>query len=139
MKKAVFILGLVLIFSGVTNAQKSKSVNIKDWNVPYFCEMYCGDVLYDTFDGFIDAHFVIHGDWEWLIGQVNNQTITGASGETYVVHEVDKLFKPDGYPFCTSHFNIIGENGNRFVGSNTWNFETGETVYIKAICPGNKK
>ncbi|TFH23276.1 MAG: hypothetical protein E4H10_12385 [Bacteroidia bacterium] len=144
MKKVVIILGLLLFFSGFAVAQTGTEAYFDQSYLDL--ELYCGDVYYDHLLGMVEIHFMMHfkdGEMTWFKVQGVKASLVSVNGETFTIKEVDKVNGPFpwnsvfGFPTHTFHYNIVGETGNRFIGSGTFDWETGLNIYNRAMCPGS--
>ncbi len=144
MKKTILLFGLFLILSGITNAQtKSIPNHIEGYT---WMEFYCGDQFIGSGEGYMNFLYIEHyqnGKLVWFKAEGFHGTLTSDWGETLSWHESDKVLGPfpwdnvPGFPTHTFHYNIIGDQGSHFIGSATYNWETGVITFDRAKCIGN--
>lgn len=135
--KSLLLLILFMGFPAVqalAQGKNAKSVQYKT-ELGYFTPVYCGDVVVDYVEGVVMFHIIDHyknGEWKWEIAQAKGEAM-GQYGEVFKVREVDKYYIPK-FGILTWHYNLIGNKGNHYIGSLTYNFITGELTVDKTVC-----
>jgi hypothetical protein len=144
MKKLILFLGLFLIYTGFSNAQKTKTITYREAAGPIFIDCYCGENYLGTATGVVDLHWVVHFVDEqvvWVKLQGSKSTLLGMvgeiKGETFTTSEMD-LITENWNNHIIVHSNLKGDRGHHFIWSGYIDFEHDAMVYYKAICPGDK-
>jgi len=142
-----FLISALLLFfcSSTIMAQSQKALDnrsIVKIETPWFYELpvRCNgldDVLLGEATSTSVTHYkngiVVGSSWRTIAEATSEDT-----GEVFMIRE-NSLTKGDR--FVTFHFNAIGDQGTRYVGSMTWdmigdpNFQN--VIVHRAICPGN--
>jgi len=135
--KSLLLLILITCFSITQASAQGKNTGTVQYKevLGYFTPVYCGDVVVDNVEGSVKFHIIDHyknGEFKWEIAQAKGEA-TGMYGEIFKVKEIDKYWKPE-FGILTWHYNLIGNKGNHYTGSLTYNFMTGEFIINKTVC-----
>ncbi len=144
MKKVALILALILVYSGFSIAQKTKSISFKELT---YVTLYpsCGNVEIGCVAGEVELHFVMHfvkdlpyPVWMNISGGKSNLVgVTGEiKGEHFTIHELDKLNNMDGT--WKIHSNMMGDRGHHFILKGYIDYEQDLLIWEKALCPGDE-
>jgi len=138
MKTKSFFIGMCF-FLGITlthvTAQKNHTEQYWVESMGYYTPVYCDGVLADYVTGNVTAHIVDHykkGEWQWTIVQIKGEAV-GLYGEVFKVHETDRYWKPVA-GILVWHYNLIGNMGNHYIGTLSYNYYTGEFIIGKTVC-----
>lgn len=105
----------------------------------YWQSISC-DNFEDELSGTVNCVFVVHFmnnlpvfANEHLYGTVKSKE----TDEEFNLMEKDKIeFSGFAYSIVHWHFNLIGNEGTHYVGTMTWNAQTGDMWFDKLICIG---
>jgi hypothetical protein len=146
MKKIFLFIGLLLILTGFSYAQGTKTIITREPAGPIDIYCFCGENYLGYAEGILDFHVAIHfvkGEVEWIKAQGSKSTLVGMEGEilgeTFTISEMDKItFSETGMNQVVVHSNLKGDRGHHFIWSGYLDFVNGNVVYDKAICPEGK-
>lgn len=134
---------LVCLFVGITtmsvNAQGNANKSDQGWfTSTYVSQVYCGDELVDYLEGGeIRVHYVfkIFKNGQVLAKEIDQikGTVTSQSGEVFNIRETDKWLYVDHWEL-NWHYNLIGDQGTHYIGTLTYNYQTGELTVGKTVC-----
>lgn len=141
MKTNVFLM--LCIFIGITSisvsAQDKANKAEQGWfTTTYWSPVYCDGEMVDLLKGgelrvhyvfrFVNNGLIVAKEIDQIKGSV-----TSVSGEVFKIRETDKYFKTDHWE-VTWHYNLIGDQGNHYIGWITMNFLTNEITVGKTVC-----
>ncbi len=146
MKTKVFFLICLFLGFGFTqlSAQNSNSTGTYtlQWKftATYWTPVYCGEQLIDELSGGeIIIHVVVHrkdGKRVWRTDQIRGE-VTSAK-EPYEVFEIVEIDKNDfvdnNFSTVTWKYNLKGNMGNHYIGTLTYDYNTGEITVGPTIC-----
>jgi len=135
------ILFMACLFIGIVTmsaqAQDKAQSAVQGWVMStYWSPVYCGDEMVDELQGGeIRMHYVYRykkGVFFKEIDQIKG-TVQSQSGEVFKIREVDKTYFTDHW-YISWHYNLIGDQGNHYIGTLTYSYFTGEITVGKTVC-----
>ncbi len=141
MKANVFFMVCLFIgiFSISASAQGKANKAEQGWfTATYWSPVYCDGEMVDLLEGGeLRVHYVFRIMNNGLvlakeIDQIKG-TVTSESGEVFKIRETDKYSYTDHWE-VTWHYNLIGDQGNHYIGWITYNYMNGEITVGKTVC-----
>jgi hypothetical protein len=143
MRKKTKLLLCLLLVIGLTqlSAQNGKKTEKIEEEFTYWQPVQCPNQEPDVLNGkTIFSGVQLYNKDGIVIWQNCHNIGTATSentGEIFEVKEVDKQYP--NVTFVIWHFNLIGNQGSRYLGSMTWNWTTGDMTVDKFVCVENGK
>ncbi len=116
----------------------NKTVVFKFDDFGYYAPIYCNGKIVDLLWGNIKVQYSDHIEKNFVKWEMYkwDGELTGWYGEVFQIHESDKIGIPNPGVY-TFHFNLVGNMGNHYINSGTYDWQTGIVTIDKAVCPGN--
>lgn len=139
--KIILMVCLLIGISSMSVSAQDKANNAADqgwFTTTYWSPVYCDGVMVDLLEGGeVTVHYVFRyvNNGPVLAKEIDQVkgTVTSQSGEVFKIRETDKYFYTDHWEL-TWHYNLIGNMGNHYIGSITYNYQTGEITVGKTVC-----
>lgn len=139
--KIIFLVCLLIGISSMSVSAQEKANNGAEqgwYTTTFWSPVYCNGELVDYLvGGELTVHFVFRyvNNGTALAKEVSQAkgTVTSSSGEVFRVREIDKYLYTDHWE-VTWHCNLIGDRGNHYIFSMTYNYQTGELTVGKTVC-----
>jgi len=134
------MLLILCLFGGALlqplSAQKNDNSSDAFWvESYYYTPVRCDGEFVDWVEGVFTIHVVNHyKDGVWIFQRLMIKGIgTGyLSGETFKFNYNEKYSNVTG--ICTWHYNLKGDDGDHYIGSMTWDYNTSTMTVNKTVC-----
>ena len=130
------------IYSAFCTDSNSTGTYTLQWKftATYWTPVYCGEQLIDELSGGeIIIHVVVHrkdGKRVWRTDQIRGEVTSFKQPyEVFEIVEMDKNdFVDNNFSTVTWKYNLKGNMGNHYIGTLTYDYNTGEITVGPTIC-----